>query len=327
MSRFKHTHWYRLRYPLIVVLFFGGFLLISLVFTAIGSTVQAQSIEPQPATTVISADADSPNVVASAGADAINQIGESLQNLQISTNNGLSSLGVMATQSRLFVLNQLYAGSLATIRGTGKAVNFVFQANVKAAAVMIRLPVRAIASVTSTSVARDVLRPSDHTETAIVDPNSPALKAALAALPAATQTTAVAGNQAGGPVWPIHGHITTEFGVAHWPYQPTHTGIDISDGNRPGITPVRPFRPGRVIEVVHSNYSLGNHVVIDHGNGVTSVYGHLAATSVQVGQAVNLDTVIGLEGSTGASTGTHLHLEIRVNGQAANPHHFISGQP
>lgn len=326
MSRLKHSHWYKLRYPLIVLLFFGGFLLVSLVLTAIGSTVQAQSIEPQPTTTIISADVDSPNVVTSAGADAINQIGESLQNLQISTNNGLSSLGVMATQSRVFVLEQLSAGSLATVHGTARAANFVFQANLKAASIMLDLPARAIASVTNTSVARNVLRPSDHTETPIIDPNSPELKAALAALPPATQATATP-NQGGGPVWPIHGKITTEFGVAHWPYQPTHTGIDISDGSRPGITPVRPFRPGRVVEVVHSNYSLGNHVIIDHGNGVTSVYGHLASTSVQVGQSVGLDTVIGLEGSTGASTGTHLHLEIRVNGQAANPHHFIGGQP
>jgi murein DD-endopeptidase MepM/ murein hydrolase activator NlpD len=72
---------------------------------------------------------------------------------------------------------------------------------------------------------------------------------------------------------------------------------------------------------------LGNHVIVDHGNGVTSVYAHLHSISVQVGQDVTLDTTLGLEGSTGASTGTHLHFEIRVNGQAANPQQFISGQP
>ena len=68
-------------------------------------------------------------------------------------------------------------------------------------------------------------------------------------------------------------------------------------------------------------------MIVDHGNGVTSVYGHLARISVSVGQEVDSSSVLGYEGTTGVSTGVHLHFEIRVNGQAANPHQFISGQP
>jgi murein DD-endopeptidase MepM/ murein hydrolase activator NlpD len=103
--------------------------------------------------------------------------------------------------------------------------------------------------------------------------------------------------------------------------------MDISDGSAPGTTPVKPFRSGVVIEAVHSAYGLGNHVIVDHGSGVTSVYAHLNSISVQVGQKVSLGTTIGMQGTTGVSTGTHLHFEIRVNGKAANPMQFISGQP
>jgi murein DD-endopeptidase MepM/ murein hydrolase activator NlpD len=166
-------------------------------------------------------------------------------------------------------------------------------------------------------------------EVPIIDPNSPELLAALTALPPAKTKDAkqAATRDNSDPVWPIHGAITTNFGVPHWPYQATHTGLDISDGQASGVTPVKPFRPGRVVDVVASGSGLGNHVVVDHGQGVTSVYAHLASISVKVGQKVAQGTTLGLEGSTGASTGTHLHFEIRVHGRAADPHRFINGQP
>lgn len=126
--------------------------------------------------------------------------------------------------------------------------------------------------------------------------------------------------------WPIHGAVTTLFGASDWPYERVHTGIDISDGRSPGITPVRPFKPGRVAEVIRSG-GLGNHVIVDHGGGMTSVYGHLYSIAVQVGQPVDESTILGYEGSTGASTGTHLHFETRINGQPENPQKFISGHP
>jgi len=89
---------------------------------------------------------------------------------------------------------------------------------------------------------------------------------------------------------------------------------------------VKAFRSGKVIGA-ETTGGLGNHVIVDHGNGVTSVYGHLAKITVSVGQNVDTTTVLGIEGSTGVSTGPHVHFEIRVNGQATNPHQFISGQP
>jgi murein DD-endopeptidase MepM/ murein hydrolase activator NlpD len=68
-------------------------------------------------------------------------------------------------------------------------------------------------------------------------------------------------------------------------------------------------------------------LVIDHGGGLSSVYGHLYSISVKAGQMVDTNTVLGYEGSTGASTGTHLHFEIRVNGQPEDPKKFIPGLP
>lgn len=132
---------------------------------------------------------------------------------------------------------------------------------------------------------------------------------------------------AAAPQWPIHGAITTLFGVPELPYERIHTGLDISDGKAAGVTPILPFKPGQVVEVVHSGAGLGNHVVVDHGGGLTSVYGHMSSIAVQPGQTVNEATVLGYEGATGAATGVHLHFEIRVNTQPMNPQRFISGHP
>jgi murein DD-endopeptidase MepM/ murein hydrolase activator NlpD len=204
-------------------------------------------------------------------------------------------------------------------RGIGSAALFT-----------IRIPVRTVGLVTHASGMNNVLQPADHAPVPIIDPHSPALLAAQKALPAAPApapaSQAAAPSAVITPQWPIHGVITTLFGVPELPYQAIHTGLDISDGKAPGTTPILPFRPGTVTDVIHGG-GLGNHVVVDHGSGVTSVYGHLNSTSVQVGQVVNESTVLGFEGTTGVSTGTHLHFEIRVNGQAVDPQKFISGHP
>lgn len=155
---------------------------------------------------------------------------------------------------------------------------------------------------------------------------SPALtiNQATASSPAAYVTSqAAAGTQT---VWPIHGRITTEFGVYHEPYQKTHTGIDISDGKPSGTSAVTVFRSGTVLQVSHSG-GYGNHVIVDHGNGLTSLYGHLYSISVVVGQHVNPGDTLGYEGSTGDSTGPHVHFEIRLNNQPVNPHLYETGNP
>jgi murein DD-endopeptidase MepM/ murein hydrolase activator NlpD len=98
-----------------------------------------------------------------------------------------------------------------------------------------------------------------------------------------------------------------------------HSGLDFSGG---AMTPIHATAPGIVSYAgVRSGY--GNTVEIDHGHGFKTRYGHLAAISVHVGQQVALGQRLGGMGSTGRSTGTHLHYEVWVNGRAQNPDRFV----
>jgi murein DD-endopeptidase MepM/ murein hydrolase activator NlpD len=98
-----------------------------------------------------------------------------------------------------------------------------------------------------------------------------------------------------------------------------HSGIDFRAEHG---TPVRAAAPGRVITAEHSG-GYGNMVEVDHGNGLTTRYAHLSATLVEEGQMVVPGTVLGRVGSTGRSTGPHLHYETRIEGDAVDPTRFI----
>lgn len=125
-------------------------------------------------------------------------------------------------------------------------------------------------------------------------------------------------------VWPVRGVVTLEYGQPDPPYGLPHTGIDVA---RKTGDPITPFMAGKVKKVVHSNVGLGNYVVIDHGNSITSVYGHMSETKVAEQQEVKPGDVIGLEGSVGNSTGPHVHFEIRVSDIPVNPRMFMIGDP
>lgn len=135
--------------------------------------------------------------------------------------------------------------------------------------------------------------------------------------------TAASANTAA--TWPLHGHVTAEFGE-RTPYQRHHSGIDVSSYQRAGNASVSPVRAGTVVEAGRAG-GLGNRVVVDHGEGIVATYAHLDSISVNTGQAVDTSSVIGKEGSTGNTTGPHLHLEIRKNGQLINPREFVSANP
>lgn len=124
--------------------------------------------------------------------------------------------------------------------------------------------------------------------------------------------------------WPISGVVTLEFGQPDLPYQPVHTGIDIA--TKFG-TPVTTFMKGKVNFIGNLNWGYGNYITIDHGNNVTSLYGHLSNINVKVGQEVKPGDVIGEEGSSGWSTGPHTHFETRVYGVPVNPRTFITENP
>ncbi|PIS08921.1 hypothetical protein COT75_04185 [Candidatus Beckwithbacteria bacterium CG10_big_fil_rev_8_21_14_0_10_34_10] len=110
-------------------------------------------------------------------------------------------------------------------------------------------------------------------------------------------------------VWPTSGGITQYF---VW----YHPAIDIANRNAPDILAAD---SGRVILVRFDKYAYGHHLIIDHGNGFTTLYAHLSSIYVNEGQTVARGNSIGRMGSTGRSTGTHLHFEIRSNGVAQNP--------
>lgn len=110
-------------------------------------------------------------------------------------------------------------------------------------------------------------------------------------------------------VWPTNGIITQYFS---W----YHSADDIA--NNTG-TPIVAADAGRVITVLYQNHDYGWHVIIDHGNGYTTLYGHMSRIDVVEGQNVGRGQMIGLMGSTGRSTGPHLHFEIHQGGKLVNP--------
>lgn len=132
-----------------------------------------------------------------------------------------------------------------------------------------------------------------------------------------TSTTTAPSNPGGNHVaWPVNGTVTSEFG-SRWGAM--HTGIDIF---APQGTPISAAKAGTVI-VAGSNGGYGNLVVIDHGNGFSTAYAHMSAIGTSVGARVSQGQFIGNVGSTGHSTGPHLHFECRVNGVAQNPRNFL----
>ena len=122
--------------------------------------------------------------------------------------------------------------------------------------------------------------------------------------------------------WPVRGQIDSEYGFRRSPWgrgREHHDGIDI--GSLPG-TPIKSPAAGTVV-AASSHGGYGKNVVLDHGNGVESRYAHLKKIDVKLGQRVEQGQVIGLVGSTGRSTGPHLHYEILVEGKPVNPRSFL----
>jgi murein DD-endopeptidase MepM/ murein hydrolase activator NlpD len=148
-----------------------------------------------------------------------------------------------------------------------------------------------------------------------------AMQAASAAIAAQIHSHGSSGSSgdgtpsASGFIWPVSGPITSGFG---WRWGRMHEGIDI--GAACG-TPIHAAASGTVI---YSGWmsGYGNFVIIDHGNGLATAYGHQSAIYVS-GGSVSQGQVIGAVGSTGHSTGCHLHFEVRVNGTPVNPLNYL----
>lgn len=116
-----------------------------------------------------------------------------------------------------------------------------------------------------------------------------------------------------GYAWPTFGPIFTYF--SQW-----HRGIDISP---PYGTPVYASADGVVVGTIVESWGLGWHVIVDHGDGYTTTYAHLSSFGVAVGERVGQGEMVGRVGSTGQSTGPHVHFEVRRNGAPLNPLNFL----
>ncbi|MGH9177933.1 MAG: murein hydrolase activator EnvC family protein [Acidimicrobiales bacterium] len=119
-----------------------------------------------------------------------------------------------------------------------------------------------------------------------------------------------------GLVWPVRGTVTSGFGQR---WGRLHAGIDI--GARTGV-PIRAAKAGEVI-FAGSMSGYGNCVIINHGGGLTTLYAHQSRIGTSDGANVGQGEVIGYVGSTGHSTGPHLHFETRVSGSPQNPRRFL----
>ncbi len=123
-------------------------------------------------------------------------------------------------------------------------------------------------------------------------------------------------------VRPVPGAVTSTFGYRTHPILGTrrlHTGIDMRGGSG---TPIRAAASGRVILAAYYG-GYGNAVIIDHGGGVTTLYAHQSRLAVSKGSQVGAGETIGYVGSTGLSTGPHLHFEVRENGTPVNPLSYL----
>jgi murein DD-endopeptidase MepM/ murein hydrolase activator NlpD len=123
-------------------------------------------------------------------------------------------------------------------------------------------------------------------------------------------------------LWPVIGHLTGTFGERMDPFSGEgafHTGVDIASQYGDAV---RVTADGIVIEA-DDRAGYGRLVVVDHGFGVTTWYGHLSTFKVMVGEQVRRGDTIGYVGVSGRSTGPHVHYEVRINGAPVNPMRYL----
>jgi murein DD-endopeptidase MepM/ murein hydrolase activator NlpD len=125
-------------------------------------------------------------------------------------------------------------------------------------------------------------------------------------------------------IWPVMGPITSGFGQREDPILGNgegefHAGVDISS---PNGTPVRATADGLVVTAGLEN-GYGREIILDHGHGLKTCYGHLSGFNVLAGQSVVRGEIIGYVGHSGRTTGYHLHYEVRINNTPVNPHKYL----
>jgi murein DD-endopeptidase MepM/ murein hydrolase activator NlpD len=327
MVEYSDSFFYKIRLIAVCILIFGSLLILPLLFSLFLKNPVVHAAGTNSNATVDNNLKDSPNIITSGMFQAADSLEKTTNSTGKTINNGVntvtSTIATATTQSGKIAIN---SGKFA-VNGVGNGIGLMASGVSASFTFSVHTAGNIVGFIGDAPPVSTIIKPADNAHVPIIKNG-----ARIASVPSATAAktsnqAAIAPQPDSAAQWPIHGAITTEFGVPHRPYQTYHTGIDISDGQRSGVTPIHPYKPGRVIQVIHSSVSLGNHVVVDNGNGITSVYGHMYSTNVQVGQQVDKNSVLGLEGSTGASTGPHVHFEIYLNGKLQNPHNFVPGHP
>ena len=153
-----------------------------------------------------------------------------------------------------------------------------------------------------------------------------AAEAAAAAAAAGGGSGGGSANASGSFLWPVasYVYVSSRFGLRVHPITgktKSHTGIDIASNQGTAVY----ASDGGSVTLAGWNGGYGNCIMIDHGNGYVTLYGHLSSISVSVGQTVSQGATIGAVGSTGNSTGPHLHFEVLKNGTRIDPEQFFSG--
>ena len=153
-----------------------------------------------------------------------------------------------------------------------------------------------------------------------------AAEAAAAAAAAGGSSGGGSANASGSFLWPVasYVYVSSRFGLRVHPITgktKSHTGIDIASNQGTAVY----ASDGGSVTLAGWNGGYGNCIMIDHGNGYVTLYGHLSSISVSVGHTVSQGATIGAVGSTGNSTGPHLHFEVLKNGTRIDPEQFFSG--
>ncbi len=141
-------------------------------------------------------------------------------------------------------------------------------------------------------------------------------------LPFATNADQVLGGASVPNLWPVAGRISSSFGERMDPFNGEgafHAGVDIA---APTGTPIYAPADGVVAKAGPAS-GYGHEVIIDHGGGISTVYGHLSSFAVVAGQLVKRGQIIGYVGDLGRSTGPHLHYEVLINNLPVNPHKYM----
>lgn len=174
---------------------------------------------------------------------------------------------------------------------------------------------------TEDAISKLYVQPAQRTAIAKTNTNSTGTSkyTASGSVNTAGTTSSAKANLGIALIRPVSGTITSRFGVGSRIRRSSHTGLDIATSTG---TPIAAAASGTV---TFSGYkgSYGNMLVISHGNGVQTYYGHCSKLYVSAGTQVSQGEIIGAVGSTGNSTGPHLHLEVRVNGVAYNPQNYV----